>query len=145
MFEKHFRRDECNLDEFTLEYLIGQHDSRPYALAFFDKITIKKEIGKAPTMYRQSFPFSEKEKPVPVSLEPRYDTQFPQSADGKRYLPDIIVGYSSGENEILSLPFRKSRLINFDKYREDYSRNYRFEEPENSLIYIDSEMSQQYC
>ena len=40
------------------------------------------------------------------------------------------------------MPFRKSRLINFDKYREDYIKGYKYEEPENSLIYIDAEMSQ---
>ncbi len=65
-----------------------------------------------------------------------------ESAPGKLYLPDIIVGYSSGENEILSVPFRKSRLINFDKYTEDFFRNRTFEMPENSLIYIDAGMSQ---
>lgn len=141
-FEKHFRREECNPDAFTLEYLIGKHDSRPYALAYFDKITITKKVGEAPAMMRQAYPFSKEEQVFSVSLEPRFDTTFPQAAEGKEYLPQIIVGYSSGENEILSLPFRKSRLINFDKYREDYLKEYRFEEPENSLIYIDAEMSQ---
>ena len=141
-FEKYFRRDECNPDAFTVEYLIGQHNSRAYALTYFDKITIIKKVGEAPTMTRQAFPFSKKEPIYKVSLEPRFDTTFPEAAEGKTYLPQIIVGYSSGENEILSLPFRKSRLINFDKYREDYLKKYRFEEPENSLIYIDSEMSQ---
>jgi restriction system-associated AAA family ATPase len=118
-FATHFRPNESNPDAFTLEYLIGQHNNRPYALAFFDKIIIKKEVGKAPLMFRQSFPFSKEEKPIPVSLIPRTDLREPQAAEGKIYLPDIIIGYSSGENEILSLPFRKSRLIKFDKYRED--------------------------
>ena len=139
-FEKHFRRHECNPDAFTLEYLIGQHNNSPYTLTYFDKITIKKEEGKEPKMFRQAFPFSQKEKEV--SLVPRKDLRTPEPAEGKAYLPDIVVGYSSGENEILSLPFRKSRLINFDKYREDYIKKYLFEEPESSLIYIDNEMSQ---
>ncbi len=141
-FATHFRPNECNPDAFTLEYLIGQHNSKPYALAYFDKIIIKKEMEKAPLMWRQSFPFSKEEEIIPVSLEPKTDLREPQAAEGKEYLPQIIVGYSSGENEILSLPFRKSRLINFDKYREDYIKGYKYEEPENSLIYIDSEMSQ---
>jgi restriction system-associated AAA family ATPase len=141
-FEKHFRPDECDPDAFTLEYLIGQHNSKPYALAYFDKIIITKKVGEAPMMTRQSFPFSKEQEVFPVSLIPRSGLREPQAAEGKTYLPDIIVGYSSGENEILSLPFRKSRLINFDKYREDYIKQYLFEEPENSLIYIDSEMSQ---
>lgn len=141
-FEKHFRRNECKPDAFTLEYLIGQHNNKPYALAYFDKITITKKIGEEPKMFKQSFPFSEDEEIIPVSLEPRQSSEFSEAADGKSYLPDIIVGYSSGENEILSIPFRKSRLINFDKYREDYFKNIQFDEPENSLIYIDNKMSQ---
>ena len=141
-FERYFRRNECAPDAFSLEYLIGQHNSRPYALAYFDKIVITKKLGEAPVMTRQAFPFSKDVEVHPVSLEPRFDTTFPEAAEGKSYLPQIIVGYSSGENEILSLPFRKSRLLNFDKYREDYLKGYRFEEPENSLIYIDAQMSQ---
>lgn len=141
-FEKYFRPNECNPDAFILEYLIGQHNNKSYSLAYFEKISIRKEEGKAPKMFKQSYPFSKKEKEIEVSLVPRTDLREPKPADGKDFLPDIVVGYSSGENEILSLPFRKSRLINFDKYREDYIKGYRFEEPENSLIYIDSEMSQ---
>jgi restriction system-associated AAA family ATPase len=141
-FATYFRAAECNPDAFTLEYLIGQHNSKPYALAYFDKIIIKKEKDKTPLMWRQSFPFTKEEELIPVSLIPKVDLREPQAAEGKEYLPQIIVGYSSGENEILSLPFRKSRLINLDKYREDYIKGYRYEEPENSLIYIDAEMSQ---
>jgi restriction system-associated AAA family ATPase len=141
-FATHFRPNECNPDAFTLEYLIGQHNSKPYALEYFDKIIIKKESDRAPIMFRQSYPFTTVEELIPVSLIPRTDLREPQAAEGKDYLPQIIVGYSSGENEILSLPFRKSRIINFDKYREDCSKGYKFEEPENSLIYIDAEMSQ---
>jgi restriction system-associated AAA family ATPase len=141
-FEKHFKPEKCRLDAFTLEYLIGQPNSPNYVIEEFDKISITKEQGKAPIMFRQAFPYSNNEEIIQVSLEPRFDTTFPQPAEGKVYLPDIVIGYSSGENEILSIPFRKSRLINFDKYVEDYTKNYQFEEPENSLIYIDNEMSQ---
>ena len=141
-FKNQFRRNECNPDAFTLEYLIGLPNSKSYVLESLYKIIIKKEEGKEPLMFRQAFPFSNEQEILPVSLIPRTDLREPQAAEGKTYLPDIIIGYSSGENEILSLPFRKSRLINFDKYREDFLEGYKYEEPENSLIYIDSEMSQ---
>lgn len=141
-FEKHFRRNECKPDAFTLEYLIGQRNGKNYVFNNFAKIIIKKEYGKEPEMFRQSFPLSDNEELIPVSLEPRITSKSSQAAEGKKYLPDIVVGYSSGENEILSIPFLKSRLINFDKYREDYFSNIKFDEPENSLIYIDSKMSQ---
>lgn len=141
-FENHFRRHECNPDAFILEYLIGQHNSKGYTLENYDKITIIKEEHQEPLMFRQRYPFSKEDEMIPVSLLPKLDLREPQPAEGKDYLPQIIVGYSSGENEILSLPFRKSRLINFDKFSEDYIKKYRFEEPENSLIYVDADMSQ---
>jgi restriction system-associated AAA family ATPase len=141
-FEKYFRPEECNLDAFTLEYLIARSGNNESELDNLFKITIIKNTGKAPKMYRQSYPFSNNEKTTEESFYPSNNNNYQEPAPAKIYLPDIIVGYSSGENEILSLPFRKSRLINFDKYREDYKEKRPFEEPENSLIYIDSEMSQ---
>jgi restriction system-associated AAA family ATPase len=58
-------------------------------------------------------------------------------------LPQYIVGYSSGENEILSLPFFKMRFIQFDEYwkalktQDSYSGR-----PETRLAYLDSAFSQ---
>ena len=138
---KNFKRNECTPDAFTLEYLIGQHNRKAYALYYFDKVTIKKEKGKEPKMFIQSFPFDESTEKREVSLVPPKARD--SSAEGKVYLPAHIIGYSSGENEILSLPFIKSRLIHLDEYRQAARDNYSsFEESENSLIYIDNNMSQ---
>lgn len=58
-------------------------------------------------------------------------------------LPEYVVGYFSGENEILSLPFFKMRFIQYDEYwnalltQEPYSGR-----PETRLAYLDSEFSQ---
>jgi restriction system-associated AAA family ATPase len=141
-FTTYFTPHECNPDAFTLEYLIGRHNNSQYVLSNFYKITIIKKAGKAPQLFRQNFPFSLSEPLIKESLFPIKTKGSQEPAPGKIYLPDIIVGYSSGENEILSFPFRKSRFLNFDKYREDYIKQRPFEEPENSLIYIDGEMSQ---
>lgn len=136
-----FKRNECTPDAFTLEYLIGQHNRKAYALYYFDKVTITKEEGKEPKMFIQSFPFDEKQEKREVSLIPPKARD--SAAEGKVYLPAHIIGYSSGENEILSLPFIKSRLIHLDEYRQAARDNYSsFEESENSLIYIDNNMSQ---
>lgn len=136
-----FKRNECSPDAFTLEYLIGQHDRKYYALYFFDKVTITKEEGKEPRMFIQPFPFDESTEKREVSLVPPKARD--SAAEGKVYLPAHIIGYSSGENEILSLPFIKSRLIHLDEYKQAAINNYdHFEEPENSLIYIDNNMSQ---
>lgn len=136
-----FKRNECTPDAFTLEYLIGQHNRKGYVVSLFDKVTITKEEGKEPQLFIQSFPFDDSTEKREVSLIPPKARD--SAAEGKVYLPAHIIGYSSGENEILSLPFIKSRLIHLDEYRQAARDNYSsFEESENSLIYIDNNMSQ---
>lgn len=138
---KNFKRNECNPNSFVLEYLIGQHNERPYALRYFHKVTIRKKEGKEPVMTIKEYPFDNSNKEIEISLIVTSGTE--QSAPGKRYLPDHVIGYSSGENEILSLPFIKSRLVHLDEYLQ-YSEvgAKEFSDSENSLIYIDNQMSQ---
>ncbi|MCD8035051.1 MAG: restriction system-associated AAA family ATPase [Alistipes sp.] len=134
-----FRRDKCFPDAYCLEYLIQPLSEAPNA-ENFDFVRIIKKVGTEPRMYvckwRKGVRLQN------ISLRPKSVNGLQQAAEGKRFLPDIVVGYSSGENEILSIPFIKSRLINFDKYCSDYRNKYRYEEPENSLIYVDETMSQ---
>lgn len=140
-FEKHFDRTSCTPDAFTLVYLIGQHDRKLDTPYFFDQVIIRKKIGQEPQMFIRPYPFDDTVEEREISLQPSKNRK--QAAEGKRYLPAHIVGYSSGENEILSIPFIKSRLVHLDEYRQASKEKYdRYEEPENSLIYIDSEMSQ---
>lgn len=143
-FAKQFRPHVCTPDSFTLEYLIFRKGEKEFKSENFYKVIIKKEEGKAPRLFHQFNPLSGKSILIEESIDPpkQKRNQEPEPAPAKLFLPDIIVGYSSGENEILSIPFRKSRLINFDKYRQDSIDKRPFEEPENSLIYIDAEMSQ---
>lgn len=58
------------------------------------------------------------------------------------FLPDLVVAYSSGENETLSLPFIKMKLFQYDEYLRDFIGNNAYEKPKSSLLYIDYEMSQ---
>ena len=144
--EKHFKRHICTPNAFRLEYLIGKHDDNPYILPNFHKVIItktsngKKDVDNEPKMFIQEYPFEDENELKEISLIPSKNNN--EAAEGKSYLPDLIVGYSSGENEILSLPFRKNRLVNYDKYREDFRKGIIFDEPETSLIYIDEGMSQ---
>lgn len=136
-----FKRNECTPDAFTLEYLIGQHHRKAYAVFYFDKVTIIKKEGEEPQMFIQSFPFNDTVEKREISMTPPKSREV--SAEGKEYLPAHVIGYSSGENEILSLPFIKSRLIHLDEYKQAVQDKYdSFEESENSLIYIDNNMSQ---
>ncbi|KQZ28067.1 restriction system-associated AAA family ATPase [Duganella sp. Root1480D1] len=58
-------------------------------------------------------------------------------------LPQYVLGYSSGENEILSLPFFKMRFVQFDEYWNALTRQVSYPgHPETRLAYLDSGFSQ---
>lgn len=58
-------------------------------------------------------------------------------------LPQYMLGYSSGENEILSLPFFKMRFVQFDEYWNALTRQLSYPGyPETRLAYLDSGFSQ---
>ncbi len=63
-------------------------------------------------------------------------------------LPQYVLGYSSGENEILSLPFFKMRFVQFDEYWHLLMKQIRYSDrPVSRLAYLDNEFSQAilYC
>jgi restriction system-associated AAA family ATPase len=58
-------------------------------------------------------------------------------------LPQYIIGYSSGENEILSLPFFKMRFVQYDEYYHALKEQLPYGgSPESRLIYLDNSFSQ---
>jgi len=58
-------------------------------------------------------------------------------------LPEYVLGYSSGENEILSLPFFKMRFVQFDEYWNALTRQLSYPgHPETRMAYLDSGFSQ---
>lgn len=137
--QKNFKRNECAVDIFQLEYLIGLKNVPSDSIESLTKVIITKDFGQEPKMQIRSFPFDDETKPSDVLFEVVEGT----SAPTKIFLPDHVVGYSSGENELLSLPFIKSRFLQLDEYKEATKSEVReYNEPENSLIYIDSDMSQ---
>jgi len=121
-----FKRIECTPDAFTLVYLIGQHNRKYYALHYFDKVVITKKKGEEPGIKVYEYPFKEENiiTPNPETYKEDIKKGSINSSgkiiepQDKMYLPAHIVGYSSGENEILSLPFIKSRLINLYLYKK---------------------------
>lgn len=73
------------------------------------------------------------------------DFRFSTLTDEERgfLLPQYVLAYSSGENEILSLPFFKMRFIQFDEYWNALSRQLTYPgHPETRLVYLDSSFSQ---
>lgn len=58
-------------------------------------------------------------------------------------LPQFVLGYSSGENEILSLPFFKMRFVQFDEYWAALAKQLSYPgRPDARLAYLDSGFSQ---
>jgi restriction system-associated AAA family ATPase len=58
-------------------------------------------------------------------------------------LPQFILGYSSGENEILSLPFFKMRFVQFDEHWNALTRQLSYSgRPDTRLAYLDNGFSQ---
>ena len=63
--------------------------------------------------------------------------------EARELLPDFVLGYSSGENEILSLPFFKMRFIHFDEYKDFLIRQNSYSSvPEGRLTFLNSEFNQ---
>lgn len=140
-FQNNFRPEICHPNAFELEYYICQNQE--YKIENLIKVCIRKvEKSKRedglPVLTYQPFPFDQ--APIPVSVVAEIFATKP--APAKRYLPNLVIGYSSGENEILSIPFLKTRLLHFDEYRVALERRQRYDEPESSLLYVDYEMSQ---
>lgn len=58
-------------------------------------------------------------------------------------LPQYVLGYSSGENEILSLPFFKMRFVQFDEYWNSLGQQLSYPgRPEARMAYLDNSFSQ---
>lgn len=138
VFVDSFDEKDCKPNAFLLQYYILKEKGAKSTIENFTLVTIQKKVGKLPEMHHQPYPFNGEKVKVSVVAQKNGKIQ----AEAKKYLPDLVIGYSSGENEILSIPFLKTRLVHFDEYLEALNENLKYNEPESSLIYIDYEMSQ---
>jgi restriction system-associated AAA family ATPase len=137
-----FDSTKCSPDAFELEYYIPisielikktaaelgskQSDENVYAHIF-----IRKQIGERPSI----------EWLNRAEYDPNGEINLNRT-EVRQLTPQYIVGYSSGENEILSLPFFKMRFIHFDEYTYRLINQYGYSAPEGRLVYIDSTYSQ---
>lgn len=128
-----FRGDVATPNAFEVEYLIKPKQSMTVK-GFGDLAHVKvvKELNSSPKWFLLNHETYEGESILEAGR-----------TLGRQLLPDYVLGYSSGENEILSLPFFKSRFVQFDEYwaalekQTDYSGT-----PESRLVYLDSSLSQ---
>ncbi len=127
-----FDNKKSEVDSYELEYYIIPRDSNKNSFEDYQRIFIKKEEGDTPY--------------INITKESFADLKFQPVANSIRsFLPELVIGYSSGENEILSLPFVKSKLLQFDEYLYHIKENADYEletKPESSLTYMDYHSSQ---
>jgi len=130
------------LDGFELEYLIQappevKENTFPAAFPIkfspdsgFAHVIVRKEPGKSLVLdwiNRHQFKADD----------------IPEERVRDILLPEYILGYSSGENQILSLPFFKMRFVQFDEYWSALeSQNSYPGRPESRMAYLDNEFSQ---
>lgn len=137
--ESAFSRKKCVIDEYTLEYLHNEKQGKIFDINNIVKVRIEKKEGEEPRMSVSRN--LDKDKFLPISLMPSVSNN--QVAEGKRYLPEYIVAYSSGENETLNIPYIKSRILHLEEFKEATLNGYQdYDKPENGLVYIDANMSQ---
>lgn len=126
------RDGEGTPDGFELEYLIA---SRRFAPGFglkYQHVRVTKEPGKSPRL-----------EMLTEGLNGKLLIAEPDGEDRDLLLPDFVLGYSSGENEILSLPFFKMRFIQYDQYWDALRRQLRYDVDMNPrLAYLDNSFSQ---
>src|SRR5205823_6501058 len=105
--------EKATPDAFELEYLIP--NDRMVPREQWPKqddwpvfhIRIAKQVGERPTIH-----WLNKHRSGEIT-----ETELTR-VEVKAYLPTYVLGYSSGHNEVLSLPFFKMRFIHFDEYRD---------------------------
>lgn len=120
---------------FELDYLIKlPKELRGSDGAEFAQVAVIKEAGQSPWLrLKNNEAFSYE------SLSPSHLTDEERDV----LLPQYVLGYSSGENEILSLAFFKMRFVQFDEYWNALSRQLSYPgRPETRLAYLDSGFSQ---
>lgn len=127
-----FDPTKSRINSYELEYFNlldknrfpGVKESKPV------HIRIEKEINERPIIKW----LNEEDFRIPEKL-----TQL----EVKSLLPEYVVGFASGKNETLSLPFFKSRFLQYDEYlRSLQSEEFVDPKPEASLVYLDEAFSQ---
>lgn len=128
-----FRSETATPDGFEIEYLFKLPDfwesKGQKGIVHF---RIVKEVGEGPKWFQKTLSSPETFEPLEYSAEIY-----------RQLLPDYVLGYSSGENEILSLPFFKMRFVQFDEYDQALKQQLPYPgRPESRLVYLDSGFSQ---
>ena len=135
--ERVFIPQSCSVNAFKLQYMTLDSPQNEVTREHMVVVTISKKETESPKMSVMSYGVA------PMLTFDLGKFHVSQSSLVKSFLPQYIVAYSSGENETLSVPFIKSRFIHLYEFREDVIDDVvDYISPENSLIYVDANMSQ---
>ena len=128
-----FKTEKSTPNAFELEYLISNDSIVPTNQApILAHILITKKSNQRPKIHWLNRADHEKVDQTELSR-----------TEVKNFLPKYILGYSSGHNEILSLPFLKMRFIHFDEYRDHLTKDLPYNgRPEGRMIYLDEQFNQ---
>lgn len=118
-----------------------------YELEYFTKIDSKYFLGaEEQSLIRVSIKKKKGERPyvnVINGQEPNDSFINLSATQTKSLLPKYVVGYSSGKNETLSIPFFKSRLLEYDRYYNSLVEDEFIDiTPETSLVFADEQLGQ---
>lgn len=127
---------------FELEYLIKVPESyRKQKGEIFAHVFITKEPNISPSIVWKNLELFDLDKDDLKRLLNNDSVVNERERDF--LLPEYVLGYSSGENEILSLPFFKMRFIQFDEYWNSLSKQLAYSgRPETRMAYMDNSFSQ---
>jgi len=130
--ENGFKPENATIDAYELEYFTFL-DSEQFVSVDTSKnahISITKKPNERPKIQW-------------VNEEVFRKPQALSQLEVKTLLPEYVVGYASGNNETLSLPFFKSRFLQYDAYLSSLqAEEFVDPKPENSLVYLDEQYSQ---
>ncbi len=115
---------------FELEYLIPVPERLRSSSSESAHIKIAKIAGQSAAMYWMNHPDHGEANPL-------------TRQDARELLPEYVLGYSSGENEILSLPFFKLRFIQLDEYLHTLKEGLSYGgKPEARHAFLDNALNQ---
>lgn len=135
--ESVFMPQVCAVNSFKLQYMTLDAPQNEVVREHTVIVTISKEENECPIISVMS------QGVAPMLTFDLGKFHVSQSSLIKSFLPQYVIAYSSGENETLSIPYIKSRFIHLHEFKENVVNNVvDYTSPENSLIYVDPNMSQ---
>ena len=75
--QKNFKRNECAVDVFKLEYLISRKDNPSDSIESLTKVIITKVVGEEPKMRIKAYPFDDGQPLVDIEFKPGEDKSAP--------------------------------------------------------------------